>query len=708
MRNKMMKLKMRNSIAVCAALLLSAGIFAAEKTAADFLEMGRTAKENEDWYSASQYFMEALHRNPAYSDAYFHLAECFFQLGEFEFCLLHLAEAEKYEKGSDRVRNLLGAVLISLDRFSDARVIFESVLKTSPNNVEARFGLAELDLFDGRITGAENQYQEALKRQSTNRKALLSMAFVSAGQGRHAVALKYIKQALENDSGNAEVRYLAALIYSLQDDLRAAEKECRIAVELNGNYDRAYELLAKIRYAQKAYDDVVSLCDFRINRNKNLSSAYYLKGAALNAMENVEGAIEAWSEGLKINSEDEVMRAALELIVNRVVPVEDSRRAEWASYHIKAAQEYMRRYDSQGALYEYQRALKINPTNAEARLAFAKRLSMQGMHELYLDQLLFIRETENAAKGAEAAGAKKTRAQTKRDDTIEAYSVLLQDTLAKKWNVEPVYLDKTRWNIGIFYQGTSVNQIHVENNKIAAEFISDIFSGIALTSVKTFPLPVDGFGAAYQRARTGGMDYFVMISADEGARDFVLDYKLYSARTGSELASSSLYGTANYRYANVFRRFRADILEKLPICAKIINRSGKSLLLDIGKSENLVKGAVFDVVRKNALQTSAQGMGLTYRETDILGTLTVTETGDEVSEGELEYRGFYDRVNIDDEAVLISLPEATASAGEPANDSAPAATADGKAAENLKAGLTAEDLGIRRTPSFIDIIRSIY
>ena len=101
-------------------------------------------------------------------------------------------------------------------------------------------------------------------------------------------------------------------------------------------------------------------------------------------------------------------------------------------------------------------------------------------------------------------------------------------------------------------------------------------------------------------------------------------------------------------------------------------------------------------------------MGLTYRETDILGTLTVTETGDEVSEGELEYRGFYDRVNIDDEAVLISLPEATASAGEPANDSAPAATADGKAAENLKAGLTAEDLGIRRTPSFIDIIRSIY
>ena len=707
----MMRGKRLNKIWVIVFLFVSAWTFAAGKTAADFFKQGLAAEENDDWYAASQYFMEALHINPVYSDAYYHLAECSFQLGEFEFCLSHLDEAEKYEKDSDRVRNLRGAALISLDKYAQARKIFESVLKNSPNNIEARFGLAELDLFDGRVTGAENQYMEALKRQSTNRKALLSMSLVSAGLGKHDTALKYLKQVLNNYPGDSEVHYIAALIYSMQNDLAAAEKQCRIAVEINGNYDKAYEQLAKIRYAAGAYADVEALCDFRINRNRNLSSAYYLKGAAQSAAGNTAQAINTWTDGLKINPEDEVMRASLELAVNSTVSIEDSRRPKWASYHIKSAQEYMRRFDSQGALYEYQRALKINPTNEEARLAFAKRLSMQGMHELYLDQLLFLKENENLLHTDNPEGTaerKKTAAQIKRDDIIEAYSVLLQDTLAKKWDVEPFYLDKIRWKIGIYHQDTPVNQLHIENNKIAAEFASDIFSGIALTSVKTFPLPVEGFGNAYQKARSSGMDYFIMISVDEGARDFVLNYTMYSARTGSELASSSLYGTANHRYANVFRRFRADILEKLPVRAKVIGRSGKTLLLDIGKSENLAKGSVFNIVKKNGIQTSAKEIGLTYRDNDVLGTLTITETGEEVSEGLLEYKGFYDRVNTADEAVLISVPEKDDAQTSPVNDRAPAAIADGTPAENLKIGLTAQDLGIRRAPSFIDIIRSIY
>ena len=113
-------------------------------------------------------------------------------------------------------------------------------------------------------------------------------------------------------------------------------------------------------------------------------------------------------------------------------------------------------------------------------------------------------------------------------------------------------------------------------------------------------------------------------------------------------------------------------------------------------------------MKKNGIQTSAKEIGLTYRDNDVLGTLTITETGEEVSEGLLEYKGFYDRVNTADEAVLISVPEKDDAQTSPVNDRAPAAIADGTPAENLKIGLTAQDLGIRRAPSFIDIIRSIY
>ena len=702
----------------CAFCICFAGApsFCAEKTASSFFDEGLSAQNDENWYAASQHFLEAVQTNPVYADAWFHLAQCSYQLGEFELVLTQLDEAEKYAKDDTALQNLRGMTYIALGKFSEARTIFEHILKKMPNNVDARFGLAELDLFDGRISGAEKQYGEALKRQNENRKALLSLAVVSAQLGKAENARHYISQAIGYYSGEAEVHYLAAVVSAMQGNLTGAEKQCRVAVELNGNYDRAYELLSKVRFAQNEYEEVISICDFRIARDRNRGSAWYLKGAAEKELGRTAQAVNTWSSGLSVVPDDEIMRAALEVEVNKSVPLEDSRRTEWAQYHIQQARECTRRYDKTGALYEYQRALKIEPSNEEARLAYADMLELNGMHELYLEQLLFIRQTRDSAD-VQDENLNVSRREVQMNDTIEAYDNLLQDSLSHKWNVQPFYLDKTRWNIGIYYVPSAVNQIHIQNNTVAAEFASDIFTGIASASVLAHPEQVEGFGDAYQKARTRGMDYFVILSLDEGSRDVTLSYTMYSGRTGNKITQNDLYGTANARYASVFRRFRQEILEHLPVRAKIIGREGKTLLADIGRSENCTEGAVFDVVRKNAVQTSSTGGGVSYKDDDILGSFTVTVAGEEISEGLLEYRGFYDRVNVGDELVLIKMPvrdednallPGETMQGSPAVDTAPLADANGESVSRKKMSLTAEDLGIRRTPSFIDLIRSIY
>lgn len=706
-RYKLMK-KLNKKIAAGVMLVaIAAAGFAAEKTASQYFNAGLESQNDENWYEASQHYMEAIQKNPVYGDAWFHLAQCSYQLGEFDLTLTQLDEAEKYAKGDNSINNLRGMTYIAMQQFDKARKIFEGILKTTPNDVDARFGLAELDLFDGRVSGAERQYTEALKRQAENRKALLSLAIVSAQLGKTENAKKYINQSLKLYSNEAEVHYIAAIIACMQNDLRTAEIQCRVAVEVNGNYERAYVLLAKIRYALKAYDDVISLCDFIIGRDRNNASCWYLKGAALNCQKKPLEAIEVWSKGLKINPQDEVMRVALELEVNRNIDLEDPRRKEWALYHVATAREYNRRYDSQGTTYEYQRSLKIEPANQEARMAFANLLELNGMHELYLDQLLFIQATKEE-------GSVNKRSETEMKDKIEAYEDLLQDNLSKKWNVQPFYLEKTRWNLGIYYIPASANQIHVECNRIAADFASDIFNGIASASVQTEVSAVTGFGNAYQLARTTKKDYFIIISADEGARDVTLNYTMYSARTGTKVMEDSLYETGNNRYSSVFRRFRSDVLGRLPVRGRLIERDGKTVLADIGRSENIREGAVFDIVRKNSIQTASDGNGVTYNDSDILGSYTVTVCGEEISEGTLEYRGFYDRINTGDELVLVSLPgdeDKSAAAQEGAGvanpNVAPAADASGSPLEG-KPGLTAEDLGVRRTPSFVDLIRSIY
>ena len=296
-------------------------------------------QNEENWYTASQYFIEVVNSNPAFSDAWFRLADCSYHLGEFDLAFQYLESAEKYEKDKSEIKNLKGMILLALGRTDEARQIFNEVLKKYPNDIDAHFGLAEIELYDGKFSGAENQYTEALKRQNSNRKALLSLALVCAETKRYSQSEKYLRQAMQYYSGEPEVHYLAAIIYTMKGDYKDAEKHARIAVEIRGGYEQAYELLAQIVYLQHRYSEVIDLCDFIISRNRNASSAWYLKGTAQAKLGNTEDAISTWDTGLSVNPQDELMRMMLELTAKNELDFDDVRRKQWASYHLNNARQ---------------------------------------------------------------------------------------------------------------------------------------------------------------------------------------------------------------------------------------------------------------------------------------------------------------------------------------------------------------------------------
>lgn len=690
--------------------LLALPLFASPPTAAEFYSRGVERQNGEEWYEATELFLEAVRVNPAYADAWFRLAECAYQLGQYDTALGYLSSAEKYARNSTAVQNLRGMCRIALGNLSEARLIFEKILAQYPNDVNARFGMAELDLFSGRISAAEGKYAEALERDPSNRKALLSLAFVSAERGNAAAASRYMSQALRCHSGEAEVHYMSAKLAAMQGNLSAAEKAARTAVEINGRYDKVYELLASILYSEKKYADAIDVSDFRIARSRNSRGAWYLKGLSQYREGNTAAAIATWTTGLSVDPFDEVMRAALELEVNKTVPIEDARRKEWSKWHIKNAGEYMKRFDGTGASYEYQRALKVNPTDTAARKAFAEMLDINGLHELCLEQLKFVQDNRDPLSSV-SSEARRT-SEKHLDDTVEAYDSLLQDSLAKRWNVEPFYLDKIRWRIGLYYTQNTAQFVHADFPMITAEFAADMFSGVSVTFVRARTAPVSGFGEAYRKAQSAGEDYFIMLSFDEGERDIVLDATMYSGRTGSAVRPMSFYGTGSGRYTNVLRRLRSSVLSSLPVRGKILDRSGTNLLIDVGRSELLQKGAVLAVVPKGSLKTADSEIGLTYADRDALGTLTITEAGEEVSEGEFVKSGFYDRVNTGDDVVLVSMPDkaAESQAGNASRvvDNAPSAGTGSTADSGRPKAVPAGDLGERRKPVLVDIIRSIY
>ena len=713
-QNRNNSCKSLKKVILCAAVLSAAGLCplsaaqgngngALSADSADILDkytQGMQYQSDENYYTASQYYLEITAQNPAFTDAWYRLAECSYKLGEFDLALQYLENAQKYEKDNTKIQNLKGMVLVSLGQTDKGRDIFNSILKKYPNDIDARFGLAEIELYEGRFSGAQNQYIEALKRQNTNRKALLSLAIVNAERGQAEEAQNYLRRALSYYSGEPEVHYIASVIYSMAGDFVTAEKQARIAVEVNSNYEKAYDMLASVLYKQGRYKEVIDISDYLISRNRKNSNAWFIKGVAQTKTGNVSAAIDTWSAALNINPQDEIMRSALENEVRSLLSLEDSRRGSYAKYHIENAKQYATRYDGAGSVYEYQRALLLDPLNYEARSAYADILEINGMYELYLEQLKFLKENS-------------TGKNTALDDKIEAYDDLLSNTLGKKWGVNPFYLDKTRWNIAVFYEENNSSFVHADINRLVANAAADIFSGVAITSVKTQVTPVSGYGEAFRNARAGGFDYFVILSLSEGSNDMTLNSTIYSGRTGLEVGKNSFYSTGNNRFSTVLRRFRASVLEKLTVRGKILARNGKLVLVDLGKAENIQKDAQFKIIKKGQIRTADSGAGLYYRDDDVLGTITITLAGEEISEGNIENHGFYDRINIDDEVVLVAIPgeQDTAAVANEAVDTVPAADEKGKTLfkKKVKGEQIVEEIkkAVER-PSILDLLRNIY
>ena len=108
-KNNRSKLKFFAVLLVCM-IVQGQGVFAASSVdSASVLEkynQGIKFQADENYYTASQYYLEVVAQNPAFTDAWYKLAECSYKLGEFDLALQYLESAEKYEKNNLQIQNL--------------------------------------------------------------------------------------------------------------------------------------------------------------------------------------------------------------------------------------------------------------------------------------------------------------------------------------------------------------------------------------------------------------------------------------------------------------------------------------------------------------------------------------------------------------------------------------------------------------------------
>ncbi len=634
----------------------------------------------EDWYPAIDDYLAAVAANPSYGAAYSGLAKCYYELGEYDQALSYVRKAAPFLKGDAGLANLEGFVRIGLGDLAGARKSFEAVAAALPNDLDARFGLSLLDLSAGKKSAAKSRLEESLRLSPQNARALLSLALIASDQGRADDARALAEKALRYHGSEPRTQYVAAVLAAAAGDAAKAAFYARNALDLKPGYSEARLLLGDLMYSAKSYDQAIALMREAVARDRKNGMAWYTLGLAQEGAGKDADAVYSLKTAVSLRPDDEVARIALERVVSDSTASEAASREAYADWHVVRGKEFEDRSSYDQAIFEYRRALRIYPYSKKARLLYAGMLKARGFPGKYLSELGFLKDNGSADQAIL--------------DSIETYDSLLVDAVGKTWNVDEEALPKRPYKIALMYvaapyrggaSGAATGAgatafVHAAGQDLLLGYIKDILASSSRAAVLDVRPGVASFAEAFKVAREAEADYFALISIRETERDIEIDADLRVARTGSPATAFKAYRTGNDRVKNSAARTAELLVSALPPLGSLVKRSQDSVLVDLGKADGIKVGSKLVVVKKGAVSPKSEGLGLTYPPSSALAQVTVTAVGEEASAGTLKSAGFFDTVNIGDQAFLAP-PEAASAAGKAQGS----ATAAGNATTGIPA-----------------------
>jgi tetratricopeptide (TPR) repeat protein len=634
------------AIALAWLLVAATPVVAAPAQAGTARELYARAEElrfAEDWYGAIESYLAALEKNPSYGEALAGLAECYYGVGEYDEALSYVRKAIPLRAGDAALADLEGFILVGLGDLSAARARFEGVRARAPNDLDARFGLAVLDLAAGKKTEARARLEDSLRLSPQNARALLSLALLAQDQGKKEEAAVLVEKALRYHGGEPRTQYVAARVAAASGDAAGAAFHARAALDQKPSYADARLLLASLMYESSSYEEAISLMREAVARDRKDGMAWYTLGVSQAAAGKAADAAYSLRTATSLRPDDEVARIALENLVMDTSPVEDSSRESYAEWHFKRGTELEARSLYDQALFEYRRGLRIYPYSTRGRVLYAGLLKARGYPGKYLSELRFLKANGRASRDTL--------------DAIEIYESLLADDLGHSWSIDEGALPKRPYSVALVYESASGLRVseglHAGADDILLRYIKDLLTSSSRLGIVAKVAPrASSFAEAFRSAREAEADYFGIVAVKETERDIAIGLDLRVARTGSPATTLDAYRSGNDRVKNTASRIVELLASSLAPSGSLLKRSQDRALVDLGKEDGIAVGDKLVVLKKGSLDVKPEGLGYSYSSEAVLGEIEVTRSGEAACEGTLKSAGFFDAINVGDRIVL--------------------------------------------------------
>lgn len=527
-------------------------------------------------------FNLAISKNPYYKEAYNKLGITYYQNKEYKNAITSFKKAISLDNSYTEAYNNLGLAYEMAEMVDDAIKSYRIAIKQDPTNPEFHYNLASGLYKKGQIFSSIKEYKKTIEIESGFYSAYIKLGDIywNDKKMKEEAIMFYEDAKAKNPKSHLPHLGLGRLYFQTQE-LDKAIWEYKKAIQKNKEPIDELRELGNIYIEKKDYKGAKNLYKRLLSLKPEDKVAKYSLGLIYEKMGNFNNALSMYEDGLKIEKENEILQFSKERAISLLnEPTYSDVRKECSFLHLKLAEDYLKKGMISLAIYEYKRAISLNPQDPKIRLSLARIYEKREMFSNTENELIKVIELEptniQASDMAERINFKKKKTityQEKIDEIPKPELRLIFFTISKCPLVYPDSLN---------YLNYLLETILSYSKKLSL-IIPQEFSGDKKKAI--------------EKAKENGADFLLFVEVEENEQMIKTKAILINIENLKEDVIISK-GSGNNRLKEVIYYLSQKTEELLPIKAKIFKIEGGDAFINAGSLCGIKEGDIFEVLEK--------------------------------------------------------------------------------------------------------------
>ncbi|MDI6703824.1 MAG: tetratricopeptide repeat protein [bacterium] len=588
-----MKLLMNRFVGIISIVFLVN--FVRAETALDHYKKGEELQRAKKYPQAIYEYKKAIKQNPYYKEAYNRLGEVYYALLLFSEAISCFNKSLEIDKDFLAPYVNLGKTYEKKGDLDKAKGIFKKAEEINPVSFSVHYNLARVLYKTGDVTGAIDRYKKALKLRPNHTLTYLNIGSIYKKEGKGDLALKYYKKALECDPKNEWVYISLGSLYE-EENYKNAIEEYKKALKINPKNIAALNRLGNI-YLKDNSEKAISIYE-KVQRLEQSSLSYYNLGFVYEHFGEYDKARDVYKKALELDPYDELSLYHLEKVLIQLEDATSLLRGKYSTFHYDLGNYYLERGNYPLSIYEYKRAIKLNPQDSLVRFSLSKIYFLQKRYPQSIVGLRHVIELNPHHLEAK--------------DLLEKAYYIQEGLLSTKEGIDLENLPRT--SVKIVVNFTSKRFLHIGIEDYIKELLVsllDEFPQVDIVERKTVSLKDIAKIKDLTEAR-----YVMFGSIKEREKDISIKVDLIDTTNLKKVIELDLKRDGKDRMKELVSILKERLIEEIKPEGVIVKVLDGEVIINLGTSHRVAPGQIFEILG---------------RREDVIGKIEIKEVESQIS-----------------------------------------------------------------------------